>query len=959
MPRVAERRVAHTSVANSHSEDETNSMSLLSTIDSTITDTTTTTCVYRKLGRRRQITSSDVTTTVISGGSVDDSNQNQGPSRATSTCSLSPVPKRGSEKRPCDRKSGKFYFSDGDVGSSVSSTSKATSDESRRKRFFKKRGKKASNCDDSDSEGSILKKFCSWRRCQRRKKPGTDSEGDTYTMSRAEKDQRRFEAVRERLRAWGERSTFHGVDVLMETPADWRRVFVFVLLCIMTALCWICCGKMVLGFLNMSVTTVIDRDMKEFRFPAITVCPDSPFTMAQLEAEGGAFQEYKKLASLWMKESPNTSTLDPQKWPQYEGQWRQRSKYSFFRTYIKTSSLHVPWERYFVACQYNGLSCPELPVNGVSVELVGMGGGDNREADAGKNGVYVGNSHWTLDPGRIYGYKDVRGNITERLKAATSIANQTIWPKESPVRIVTTAKYQCFQIRMKMTSVKRSGSRAGLHLILKRPYQQEQTHPALLYADADASIYQGWDDHQGAANSEDAVVATEMDGFQVLLHDVAENDQPVLSAADVASIGDAHSVVRTSVRFGQHLVVTVNQFILDRLDTYFRPCKKNIHPIFYLDVEIFVKEQKRRAISVEYTRRNCVAALRQSVMQRRCGCLSESSMVPLYLVNHLATQGFCHDDGRDNISAAVACHDDVMRMSDEEILEASIPKRWYRVVLVKLKPHTRHFWLCPQPCVERVNEISHQQVLALEEGLPRELLERISSPNGTNTSTKASVSSKASGGLAKTDYLVISVAAENSRVAIHSEGESASFFNLLAALGGIFGLFLGLSGVTMFEVLESYCILLSQGFGTFRHAAKVGVSFGKKIFAREKSPEFDDDEGGVTMAKSPPPPPALKEPEICTDWDAAVRKATEEIQEYLSRRDVGDQRPDLVLPAYRCVKNAEGKWDCNFVGSSAPGSCLYPVNSRPLPTAAGRASAVITALPSVSSSPSSKACPRP
>ncbi|KAL5961325.1 hypothetical protein TSMEX_010912 [Taenia solium] len=798
MPRVAERRVVHTRNVSSHSDDETTFSSMLSNIDSTITNTTTTTCVRRGLGRRSQITSSDVTTTMASRESADDSNQNQGPSRATSTCSSSPVSKSGSEKKPSGSKSGKFYFSDGDVGSSVSNTSKGASDYSKGKISCKNLREKESKCGGSDSESSALKKLCSCVRWWKRKMNSTDSECETYAMSRAEKDQRRFETVRERLRAWGERSTFHGVDVLMETPADWRRVFVFILLCIMTALCWICCGKMVLGFLNMSVTTVIDRDMEEFRFPAVTVCPDSPFTMAQLEAEGGAFQEYKKLAGLWMKESPNTSTLDPQKWPQYEGQWRQRTKYAFFRTYMKTSSLHVPWERYFVACQYNGLSCRELPLNSVSIELKGVGGGGNGEADADGDGVYVGNSHWTLDPGRIYGYEDAKENATESLKIAKSISSQTVWPKESPVRIVTTAKYQCFQ---------------------------------------------GWDDHQGPANSEDAIVATELDGFQVLLHDFAEADQSVLSAADIASIGDARSVVRTSVRFGHHLIVTVNQFILDRLDTYFRPCKMNIHPILYLDVEVFVKEQKRRAISVEYTRQNCLAALRQSVMQRRCSCLSESSMVPLYLANHLATQGFCHDGGRNNNSATVACHDDVMRMSDEEILETSIPKRWYRVVLVKLKPHTRHFWLCPQPCEERVNEISHQQVLALEEGLPAELLGRISSLNGTNANTSAG----ASGGVAKTDYLVISVAAENSRIAIHSEGEAASFFNLLAALGGIFGLFLGLSGVTMFEVLESYSILLSQGFGTFRHAAKVGVSFGRKIFAREKSLEIDEDEKDMTM----------------------------------------------------------------------------------------------------------------
>lgn len=263
---------------------------MLSNIDSTTTNTTTTTCVYRGVGRRSQITSSDVTATVTSGESVNESNQNQGPSRATSTCSSSPVPKIGSEKIPSGGKPGKFYYSDGDVSSSVSNTSKRASDDSK-KAFCKIPREKECKCEGSDSKSSAAKEFCSCRRWWKRKLYVTDSESDTCTMSRAEKDKRRFETVRERLRAWGERSTFHGVDVLMETPADWRRVFVFILLCIMTALCWICCGNMVLGFLNMSVTTVIDRDVEEFRFPAITVCPDSPFTMTQLEAEGDANQE--------------------------------------------------------------------------------------------------------------------------------------------------------------------------------------------------------------------------------------------------------------------------------------------------------------------------------------------------------------------------------------------------------------------------------------------------------------------------------------------------------------------------------------------------------------------------------------------------------------------------------------------------------------------------------------------
>lgn len=43
---------------------------------------------------------------------------------------------------------------------------------------------------------------------------------------------------------------------------------------------------------------------------------------------------------------------------------------------------------------------------------------------------------------------------------------------------------------MSETNVKRSGSRSGLHIILKRPYARNLTHPALLYADADAVVYQ-------------------------------------------------------------------------------------------------------------------------------------------------------------------------------------------------------------------------------------------------------------------------------------------------------------------------------------------------------------------------------------------------------------------------------------------------------------------------------------
>ncbi|KAM3175894.1 hypothetical protein ACTXT7_007612 [Hymenolepis weldensis] len=344
---------------------------------------------------------------------------------------------------------------------------------------------------------------------------------------------------------------------------------------------------------------------------------------------------------------------------------------------------------------------------------------------------------------------------------------------------------------------------------------------------------QGWDDRTGSASDEDANLANEIDGMQVLLHNVASNDMSIVSGRDVPSTGDARTVVRTSVRYGQQIVVTLSQFIHERLDSYFHPCKNNIPPMVYLDVGTFIRSGKRKAITVTYSTSNCIAALRSSVIQRWCGCVSETSMVPIFLADSLATQGFCHDLSQPNISDAVACHDRVMRMSDEEILDASIPKKWYRVMLLAIELPTKRLWLCPTPCRERVNEISHQQTLSLVKELPLKILENLPrSPNSTSFDEPIS----------SDDYLIISIAPETSRISIHSEGEPTSFFNLLAAIGGLFGLYLGLSLVTVFECIESYYILLSEGFGTFRHAFKLWKRFGKKLLTREKSPEYNGED---------------------------------------------------------------------------------------------------------------------
>lgn len=124
---------------------------------------------------------------------------------------------------------------------------------------------------------------------KRSEKPKDDAESPFLTQD--ERDQMKYDKVKKKLVQWGERSTFHGVDILMESPSDWRRAFVVVFIAVMILFCWIACGKMVLGFLNMQIATVINQDIEAFRFPAVTICPDSPFTMEQLMKKEDAFKE--------------------------------------------------------------------------------------------------------------------------------------------------------------------------------------------------------------------------------------------------------------------------------------------------------------------------------------------------------------------------------------------------------------------------------------------------------------------------------------------------------------------------------------------------------------------------------------------------------------------------------------------------------------------------------------------
>ncbi len=58
---------------------------------------------------------------------------------------------------------------------------------------------------------------------------------------------------------------------------------------------------------------------------------------------------------------------------------------------------------------------------------------------------FLGDSHWTLDPGRVYGFVQPM-NESEPISAGSPPPNSTLWPIDSPVAYATPSKYRCFQV---------------------------------------------------------------------------------------------------------------------------------------------------------------------------------------------------------------------------------------------------------------------------------------------------------------------------------------------------------------------------------------------------------------------------------------------------------------------------------------------------------------------------------
>ncbi|VEL34740.1 unnamed protein product [Protopolystoma xenopodis] len=93
-----------------------------------------------------------------------------------------------------------------------------------------------------------------------------------------------------KLRILAERSTFHGIDIILETRSGYRRIMVVLIVLSMCLFSFYGVSIIIGRFLNAQISTVVNYNQQPFQFPAITVCPDSPFSVELLQAQPDLYE---------------------------------------------------------------------------------------------------------------------------------------------------------------------------------------------------------------------------------------------------------------------------------------------------------------------------------------------------------------------------------------------------------------------------------------------------------------------------------------------------------------------------------------------------------------------------------------------------------------------------------------------------------------------------------------------
>lgn len=375
--------------------------------------------------------------------------------------------------------------------------------------------------------------------------------------------------------------------------------------------------------------------------------------------------------------------------------------------------------------------------------------------------------------------------------------------------------YRCFTLRVRVKPPVPAGPTNGIRLILHRG--NTSARPLLSIVEEEPARLQSvdtWD------------TPFQKDGFFIAFH-----EQDTFPSFPVQSLPNG-----LTLRFGQTTRISLEQTHYEAVNLTGRVCANENHApqieLLRLDKESKSNadqtEADRGLIKFNYTRQACVAVLRQRLTYKKCQCFSEAYAIP-YSMRDIG-QVWCHDLETSTtkiiqIGDTLSCVDRIATMTDDEVVASE-------------EPHVVGDGLpgCPLRCKRRMISVhSSLQSKLVQNVDPKILISYFEMLNlkGLKGSRDSFIKQNGPSILSKDlIFLDIHPVAEMVNQIIENPGYVMTRF--LSDLGGISGLYVGITMYTLAEIVDVITQFLCVYLPHMWAAAKLGV---KKQLAKYPSNE--------------------------------------------------------------------------------------------------------------------------
>ncbi|KAF7260227.1 hypothetical protein EG68_02481 [Paragonimus skrjabini miyazakii] len=530
---------------------------------------------------------------------------------------------------------------------------------------------------------------------------------------------------------FAETTTLHGPIHITSTSGKLRIYYIFVV-AFMAGMFMAHASYLFMQYLSFPVLTEIKYGNIDFDYPDITLCPNSPFTEANIPEGSGMKDLLESSEKFWF----DTNQVN-------FGSPKSHQKRSMLSAFYKWSATmgKKPYQ-HILECQVKKQECLDNFI------------------------------------------------ITEH-----------------PVY------YRCFTLRIKTQPPVPAGPTNGIRLILHRG--QVNATPLLLVAEDEPFILQ-------SVNSTDAYKAK--DGYFIAFHE--KNTFPNFPVQSLPN--------GLSVRFGESMRIGLEQIDYEAVNLTGRMC---INGDFAPHIELLrldkLSESNAKPHEVErgmakfnYTRQACVAIHRQLLIYRTCKCFSEYYAIP-YSMRDIG-EVWCHnlDTSTTNIiqiGATLECVEGIANMTDDAVLAA-------------VEPNTDGDGLpgCPLRCNRRMITIhSSLQTNLVQQLEPKSLipyfemlqLKHLDDP-------KDRFVNEGDPPIEPKDLIFLDIHPVSEMVNQIIENPGYTFTKFVSDLGGISGLYVGITMYTLAELADLITQFLCVYLPYMWSATKLELAKQKNLAAR-------------------------------------------------------------------------------------------------------------------------------